>query len=224
MFLFIKFLLFRDIKSLNIMILFLFSLFTIANCFPNFKYIYEENNKLINNDFTAEITNNGIKLDNINIKYEALVESSDNYRKIYFDNLIKDSEYSISYVKSSIKQNHFKFDMLHEMTSNYTVFLNCMKKVTKYEDNKLYVSMNLEGWEFENNKNDLVFEFSIDTISNIYSNTTVSFSNYKIHFNEFSVADGEDVQIYLSKSRQKFKLYLPYFKHHLYYDFYISYG
>jgi hypothetical protein len=112
---------------------------------------------------------------------------------------------------------------MHEMTSNYTVFLNCMKKVTRYEDNKLYVSMNIEGWEFENKNNDLVFEFSIDTISNIKGNTTVVFSDYQINFNEFSIADGQDHQIYLSKSKQKYKLYLPYFEHHLYYDFIISY-
>jgi hypothetical protein len=204
------------------MILFLFSLFTLTNCFPSFATRFN-NNKLTNDDFSAEITNNGIKLNDINIKYEALRETTNNFRKIYFENLIKGSDYSISYVKSNIKQNYFNLNIMHEMTSNYTVFLNCMKKVTRYEDNKLYVSMNIEGWEFENKNNDLVFEFSIDTISNIKGNTTVVFSDYQINFNEFSIADGQDHQIYLSKSKQKYKLYLPYFEHHLYYDFIISY-
>jgi hypothetical protein len=208
------------------MILILFSLFTIANCFPSFKYIYTTSSineyLLTNNDFSAEITNTGIKLNDYNIKYEALSETRNNYRKLYFDN-IKGSEYSISYVKSNIKQNYFKFDIMHEMTSNYTVFLNCMKKVTKYEDNKLYVSMNLEGWEFNKKDNELVFEFSIDTLSNIIGNNTVIFSDYQINFNEFSIADGYDRPIYLSKLNNKFKLYLPYFEHNLYYDFIISY-
>ncbi len=205
------------------MILILFSLFTIANCFPSFKNIYKNDYLLTNNDFSAEITNTGIKLNDYNIKYEALRETRDNYRKLYFDNLVKGSEYSISYVKSNIKQNYFNLNIMHEMTSNYTVFLNCMKKVTKYEDNKLYVSMNIENWEFENKDNELVFEFSIDTLSNIIHNNTVIFSNYQINFNEFSVADGYDRQIYLSKLNNKFKLYLPYFEHNLYYDFVISY-
>jgi hypothetical protein len=205
------------------MILFLFSLFAVANCFPSFGSIYNKQNFLTNDDFSAEITNTGFNINNINIKYEALRETTNNFRKIYFENLIKGSDYSISYVKSNIKQNYFNLSIMHEMTSNYTVFLNCMKKVTRYEDNKLYVSMNIEGWEFENKNNDLVFEFSIDTISEIKGNTTVIFSDYNINFNEFSIADGQDHQIYLSKSKQKYKLYLPYFEHHLYYDFIISY-
>jgi hypothetical protein len=204
------------------MIIFLFSLFTIVNCFPSFKT--SSYNTLENTDFSAEITNTGIIIDNINIKYEALRETRDNYRKLYFDNLIKGSEYSISYIKSNIKQNYFKLDILHEMTSNYTVFLNCMKKVSKYEDNKLYVSINIENWEFDNRDNELVFEFSIDTLSNIIGNNTVVFSDYQIIFNEFSVADSEDKQIYLYKSNNKFKLYLPYFERYLYYDFVISYN
>ena len=208
------------------MILFLFSLCVVANCFPQFsrfENIYTKNNVLTNDDFSAEITNTGININNINIKYEALRESRNNFRKIYFENLIMDSDYSISYVKSNIKQNYFNFDIMYEITTNYTVFLNCMKKVTRYEDNKLYVSINMEGWEFEDKNNDLVFEFSIDTISEIKGNTTVIFSDYNINFNEFSIVDGEDRQIYLSKSKQKYKLYLPYFKHHLYYDFVIQY-
>ncbi len=208
------------------MILFLFSLFSIANCFPSFKSnfgnIYNNYN-LINNDFSAEITNNGLIINNINIKYEALKETNNNYRKLYFDNLEKGSEYSITYVKSNIKQNYFNLNINHEMTSNYTVFLNCMKKVSKYEDNKLYVSMMLEGWEFEKKDNDLIFEFSIDSLSKIKGNTTVIFSDYQINFNEYSITDGYDRQIYLSKSNNKFKLYLPYFEHNLYYDFVISY-
>jgi hypothetical protein len=204
------------------MILFLLSLFAFGNCFPSFGSVYKNDNLLKNEDFSSEITNNGIIINNINIKYEVLRETSDNYRKLYFDN-IKGSEYSISYVKSSIKQNYFNFNIMHEMTSNYTVFLNCMKKVTKYEDNKLYVSMNLEGWEFDKKDNELIFEFSIDTLSNIIHNNTVIFSDYQINFNEFSIADGYDRQIYLSKLNNKFKLYLPYFEHNLYYDFVISY-
>ena len=207
------------------MILILFSLFAVANCFPqflNFGSIYN-NNILTNDDFSAEITNTGLTINNINIKYEALRETRNNFRKIYFENLIMDSDYSISYVKSNIKQNYFNFDILYEMTSNYTVFLNCMKKVTKYENNKLYISMNIKNWEFENRNNDLVFEFSIDKPSNIIGNTTVLISDYKINFNKFSIADGEDHPIYLSKSKNKYKLYLPYFEHHLYYDFIISY-
>ena len=210
------------------MILFLFSLFAIANCFPQFSSIgniyNKKNNVLTNEDFSADITNTGIIINNnINIKYEALRESRSNFRKIYFENLIKGSDYSINYIKSNIKQNYFNFDINYEVTTNYTVFLNCMKKVTRYEDNKLYVSMNIEGWEFENRNNDLVFEFSIDKPSNIIGNTTILIADYKINFNKFSIADGQDHQIYLSKSNNKFKLYLPNFENHLYYDFVISY-
>jgi hypothetical protein len=215
------------------MILFLFSLFAVANCFPqfsSFRSIYN-NNILRNEDFSAEITNTGISLNNINIKYEALRESRNNFRKIYFENLIKGSEYSINYIKSNIREDYFNFDINYEITTNYTVFLNCMKKVTRYEDNKLYVSMNINNWEFENKDNDLVFEFSIDTPINtpvtIIGNTTVLIRNgmldYEINFNEFSIVDGLDHPIYLSKSKDKYKLYLPNFENHLYYDFVISY-
>jgi len=210
------------------MILFLFSLFTIGNCFPqfsSFRSIY--NNILKNQDFSAEITNTGIIINNINIKYEALRESRGNFRKIYFENIISGSDYSINYIKSNIKDNYFNFDINYEITTNYTVFLNCMKKVSRYEDNKLYVSMNINNWEFENKNNDLVFEFSIDTPSNIPAiikgNTTILIADYKIDFNKFSIIDGLDNPIYLSKSNNKYKLYLPYFENHLYYDFIISY-
>lgn len=201
------------------MIIILFSLFAIGYSFPSFNYI----NKLENADFTAEITNTGIKLNDYNIKYETLKETNDNYKKLQFDNIIKGSEYSISYVKSTISQKYFKFDMVHEIASNYTIFLNCVKKFAKYEDNKLYVSMNIQNWEFENKDNELVFEFSIDTLSNLIGNNTVIFSDYQINFNKYSNADGNDKQIYLYKVNQKYKLYLPYFEHNLYYDFVISY-
>jgi hypothetical protein len=210
------------------MILFLFSLFTIANCFPHFirfGSLYNENNILRNDDFTAEITNTGIKLDNINIKYEALRESR-NVRELYFDNIIRGSDYSINYIKSNIKDNNFNFDINYEITTNYTVFLNCMKKVSKYEDNKLYVSMNINNWNFKNKNNDLVFEFSIDKQSEIINNTTILITgmyDYKIDFNKFSINDGLEYSIYLSKSNNKYKLYFPYFENHLYYDFVIQY-
>jgi hypothetical protein len=217
------------------MILFLFSLFTIANCFPqfsSFRSIYNnQKNILTNDDFSAEITNTGVIINDINIRYEALRETRNNIRKLYFDNLIKGSEYSINYIKANIKEDYFNFDMNYEITTNYTVFLNCMKKVSKYEDNKLYVSMNINNWDFEHQDNDLVFEFSIDTPSNlpvmIINNSTILISgksDYKIDFNKFSIVDGLDNPVYLSKSNNKYKLYLPYFEKHLYYDFVISYN
>ena len=214
------------------MILFLLSLITVGNCIPVFWNTYN-NFILINNNFSAQITNNGIIINNINIKYESLGETNNNYKQLYFD-LIKGNEYSITYIKSNFKSNFknnksnkFKFDILHEITSNYTTFINknkninCKKEVTKYENNKLYVSMNIEHWDFEDKNNDLVFEFSIDSFSEIYNNT-IMLSDYKINFNKECIIDGYDENISLIKSGRKYKLYFPYFNHKLYYDFNIE--
>ena len=107
------------------MILFLLSLITVGNCIPVFWNTYN-NFILTNNDFNAQITNNGIIINNINIKYESLGETNNNYKKLYFD-LIEGNEYSITYIKSNLKSNFksnkFKFDILHEITSNYTTFI-----------------------------------------------------------------------------------------------------
>ena len=95
--------------------------------------------------------------------------------------------------------------------------------VIKYEDNKLYVSMYIDNWNFKKYNNNLTFDFSINTDS-FYNNNTITFNDFKIDFNEHSIIDGEYAEISLFKVSNKYRITFPYFENHLYYDFIISYS
>ena len=183
--------------------------------------------KLINNDFTSEITNNGITLNGkYKIKYETLKETGkfiNNYQNLYFDNINYGKDYSINSISSNLKEDNLSVNFIYETANNYTVFVNDMKNLVKYEEDKLYVSMYIDNWNFKKYNNNLTFDFYINTDS-FYNNNTITFSDFKIDFNEHSIIDGEYAEIYLLKVSNKYRITLPYFENHLYYDFVISYS
>lgn len=181
-------------------------------------------NKLINNDFTAEITNNGVILNNnYELKYGILKETNNNYKKMYFDNIDHGQDYSITSISSLLKDDNLTINFIYETANNYTVFVNNVKKLVKYEDDKLYVSMYVDNWYFKKYNNNLTFDFSINTNS-IFNNNTISFNDFKIDFNDYGIFDGEYENISILKESNKYKIIFPYFEDHLYYDFIISYN
>jgi hypothetical protein len=185
-------------------ILCIFLLFYSCNGLP---YNY----KLKNKDFSVNINNNGIILDNkYNIFYETFTEAN-KYKKINFNEFEYNKEYSLSSV--STKMNNINF--VYEITENNTHFINTMKRITKYEDNKLYVSIYIEDWNFNNKNNDLDFVFLIDKLNSLYN-------EFNIDFDKTCIIDGYDERIHLTKSTNKFKIHFPSFEHHLYYQFIIS--
>ena len=183
--------------------------------------------KLMNNDFTSEITNNGITLNGkYKITYNVLEENGkviNNRKKLYFDNINYGKDYSINSISSNFKENNLTVNFIYETANNYTVFINDMKNLVKYEDNKLYVSIYINDWNFKKYNNNLTFDFSINTDS-FYNNNTITFNDFKIDFNEHSIIDGEYAEITLFKVSNKYKIIFPYFENHLYYDFIISYS
>ena len=198
------------------MILFLFALITLASAGSDYK--------LINDNFIVDITNTGIILDNkYNINYELLKETPTNYNKLYFNKFNTGLDYSINYISSKIKKDKLNINFLHEISSKNTICMNDIKRVVKYDNNKLYVSMFINNWEFESFNNDLFFEFSINAKSKL-SNSSITFNDFTIDLNNYCVVDGEDVNINISNSLNKYKIKFPFFENHLYYDFVISYN
>ena len=201
----------------------LFSLLTISSIVSSCSInLFNQNDKLINDDFTAQFKNNGLQINNINIKYSYL-KYIDNINKLYNNNITFGKDYSISYMTSNIKTDNFNVNLLCEMTSNNTAFVNDMKKVVKYEENKLYVSMFIynKNLDYDNLNNDIEFSFNIDTITEFY-NSSILFDNFIINFNEYCINDGYDSQVIISKSHNNYKIYFPFFYKNLYYDFIIS--
>ena len=183
-------------------------------------------NKLMNNDFTTEIINNGVILNNkYKLKYDLLKENdkvNNNYKKLYFDNINYGQDYSINSISSLLKDDNLTVNFIYETVTNYTVFVNDMKKLVKYEDNKLYVSMYINEWNFKKYNNNLTLDFSINT-NTILNNNTISFNNFKIDFNDYGIVDGHHEDISILKESNKYKIIFPYFEDHLYYNFIISY-
>ncbi len=179
--------------------------------------------KLKNKDFTTIINSKGISLSNkYNINYESFTEAK-KYKKINFNEFEYNKEYSFSSVscyQHDINTDNIKF--IHEMTENNTKFINNMKRITKYEDNKLYVSIYIDNWKFNNKNNDLDFVFSIDTNYNFNNNSIIINNEFNIDFNENCIVDGYDERIYITKSNNKFKIHFPSFENRLYYQFIIS--
>lgn len=177
--------------------------------------------KLINNDFTSEITNNGIILNNkYELNYGTLKETNYNYKKMYFDDINYGKDYSINSISSILKDDNLTINFIYETANNYTVFINDMKNLVKYEEDKLYVSMYVDNWYFKKYKNNLTFDFSFNT-NTILNNNTISFSDFKIDFNDYGIFDGEYEDISILKESNKYKIIFPYFEDHLYYDFVI---
>ena len=129
--------------------------------------------KLMNNDFTSEITNNGITLNGkYKITYNVLEENGkviNNRKKLYFDNINYGKDYSINSISSNFKEDNLTVNFIYETANNYTVFINDMKNLVKYEDDKLYVSIYINDWNFKKYNNNLTFDFSINTDS-FYNN------------------------------------------------------
>jgi hypothetical protein len=148
---------------------------------------------LMNNDFTSEITNNGVILNNkYELKYGILKEtykSINNFKYLYFDNINYGKDYSINYISSKFKEDNLTVNFIYETANNYTVFVNDMKKLVKYEEDELYVSMYIDNWKFKKYNNNLTFDFSINTDSFFYNNN-ITFNDFKIEFNEYSIIDG----------------------------------
>jgi hypothetical protein len=196
------------------MIIFLFALITLTSASSGYK--------LINDNFIVDITNTGIILDNkYNINYELLKETKTNYNKLYFNKFNTGMDCSINYISSKIKKDKLNINFLHEISSNNTVFMNDIKRVVKYDNNKLYVSMFIDNWEFESFNNDLFFEFSINAKSKL-SNSSITFNDFTIDLNKECIVDGHDVNINISNSLNKYKIKFPFFENHLYYDFVIQ--
>ncbi len=173
--------------------------------------------KLNNKDFNVIMSNNGFTLNNkFNIKYENFIIDN-KYKKINFNDFNFNKEYSFSTV--STKMDNINF--VYEMSSNNTILLNRLKKVTKYEDNKLYVSIYLNDFIIKDNEFD--FKFSIDN-SFLINNQSIGINDeFIIDFPEDCIIDGYDERIYLTKYSQKYTISFPSFKHNLYYQFVISY-
>ncbi len=175
---------------------------------------------LTNKYFDADINNNGILLNNkYNIKYERFSENN-KHVNINFNNFYTHKDYSISTISAKMKY----ISIVHESTENTTRFLNNMKKYVKYENDKLYVSINIEHWNFSNKYNDLDFEFSIDKSKMIDNNSIYINNEFIITFNEKCIVDGYDETIHLSESHNKYKIHFPSFEHYLYYQFIITYN
>ncbi len=188
----------------------------INSCFG--KPYYEHT--LTNKYFDIDINNNGILLNNkYNIKYERFSENN-KHVNINFNNFYTHKDYSISTISAKMKY----INIVHESTENTTLFLNNMKRYVEYENNKLYVSINIEHWNFSNKYNDLDFEFSIDQSKMLDNNSIYIDNKFIIDFNEKCIVDGYDERIYLSESHNKYKIHFPSFEHHLYYQFIISYN
>ena len=196
----------------------LFFLF-ITSCYA-IPYNHNYDYKLTNNKFNAEIYNNGLILnDKYYIKYYSFSEDN-KYKDIHFNDFLYYKEFSISTV--SAKMNNIKF--IHEITDNTTTFVNNIRKITKYENNKLYVSIYINNWKFDDKYNNLDFEFSIDK-SYFINNISVGINNeFIIDFDENCIIDGNDERIYLTKSNNKYKLNFPSFDNNLYYQFVISHN
>jgi hypothetical protein len=169
--------------------------------------------KLINKDFYANIHTDGILLnDKYNIKYEKMSENN-KYKPIYFDKFNTYRDYSILTVSSEMDSINF----VYEISDNKTNFMNDFKKIVKYEDNKLYVSIYVND-----NYKDLNFQFSIDD-NNIINNNSIEINNeFKIDIDEECLVDGEYNRIYLTKLNNKYRIHFPSFNHNLYYQFIIS--
>ena len=194
----------------------LFFLF-ITGCYA-IPYNHNYDYKLTNKEFNAEIYNNGLILnDKYYIKYNSFSEDN-KYKNIHFNDFSYYKEYSISTV--SAKMNNIKF--IHEITENTTKFVNNIRKITKYENNKLYVSIYINNWKFDDSYNHLDFEFSIDN-SYFIDNISIGINKFIIEFDENCIIDGYNERIYLSKSNNKYKLHFPSFENNLYYQFVISY-
>ncbi len=195
----------------------LFFLFNLCLAIPFNDY------KLSNNNFDVIMNNNGFQLNNkYNIKYDSII-SDNKHKKINFDEFTFNKDYSISTV--STKMDNINF--VYEMTSNKTVFLNHIKRVSKYEDDKLYISINLNDWNIKNPDSDLDFKFSIDNsifTTFDFNNQSISINDeFTIDFDENCIIDGYDERIYLTKSSNKYIIHFPSFQHNLYYQFVISY-
>lgn len=203
----------------------LFSLLSIINIVIScpINLFNQNNNKLINNDIIAQIKNNELQINNNNIKY-SYFKYGNIYNKINSnDNITFGKDYSISYIRSDIKTDNLNINFLYEITSNNTAFVNDMKKVVKYEENKLYVSMFIhnKNLDYKYLHDDLEFSFNIDTMTDFY-NSSIVFDNLIIKFNEYCINDGYDSQVIISKSVNNYKIYFPSFYKNLYYDFIIS--
>jgi hypothetical protein len=178
----------------------------------------------MNNDFTAEIISNGLILNNkYELKYETLKETNNNLKNLYFDNINYGKDYSINSVSSNFKEDNLTVNFIYEISNNYTVFVNDMKKLVKYEDDKLYVSIYINEWNFKKYNNNLTFDFSINTQTTI-NNNTITFNDFKIDFSENSIIDGVDEKISIFQVSNKYRIIFPYFEDHLYYDFVISHS
>ena len=164
---------------------------------------------LTNKDFSAEFNKNGILLDDkYNIKYN----------NIKLDKFNSFKDYSISTITANNNNNNnININIVYEMSDNTTYLMNEIKKIVKYEDDKLYVSIYIDD-----KYKDFDLEFSIDNY-NTKNNYSIDINNeFIIKFNELCLVDGESDTIYLSKLNNKYRIHFPSFNYNLHYQFIIS--
>jgi hypothetical protein len=189
------------------------------------------NANIINNDlFSAKFNNNKILLtDNYNklkISYGYLVEDNTNKEtQIDFNHINKDNEYSINYVKTSYMSNLVNIDVINKMFSNDTYDKNDYDKLTKFTNDKLYITININTWKNRSKNNDLILDLDFD---NDIIKTDVEYQyisgNYIINFPRMCNSDSYKEEVFIDKIKgsNRLLIHFPYHQHHIIYTYSIN--
>ncbi len=192
---------------------------------------------ILNNDlFSAKFNNNKILItsgyyntaDKISYGY-LLEENTNNKKQIEFEYIIKDNEYSMDYVKTTLSSSIVNIDIINKMFVNTTYDKNDYNKITKFTNDKLYITIVINNWKNQSKNNDLILDLDFD--NNIYDIQSennnyfeFSYANYIIHFTKTCNADSYKKNVFITKFKKSNKLliHFPHHQNHIIYTYSIS--
>ncbi len=179
--------------------------------------------QLDNELFSAKFNYNKIILDDNVITYGYLQEDNTNKDiKIEFDNINSDNDYSLNQVRTTYKSRYAYFDVINKMFTNDTFYKNDFKENVKYFKNTLYVTINIDGWVFNNKTNELILDLNFNKPF-IYKNKThIDFDKYYINIPNYCNVDDHNMKIYFSKYNNRLFIYFPSHQYKVSYTFSIS--
>lgn len=183
----------------------------------------------INNDFfSAQFDNNKILLTNnynkFKISYGYLAEDNTNKEtKIDFNNIYQDNDYSINYVKTSCSSSLVNIHIINKMFTNVTYQKNEYNKITKYTNDKLYITMNINTWKNRSKDNDLILDLNFDNNILLINDYQYSFGNYIITFPNTCNVDSHRDKIFIDKKySNKLLIHFPYHENQIMYTYTIT--